>query len=64
MGFSLLMLRVVLNGRADEVVDLAKVNLLGQADVRVDGLTVNKTDRIGVVFLMWVHHGETDSAEC
>jgi pyruvate dehydrogenase (quinone) len=27
-GFSLFMLRVVLNGRADEVIDLAKVNLL------------------------------------
>lgn len=27
-GFSLFLLRVVLNGRADEVVDLAKVNLL------------------------------------
>ena len=26
-GFSLFMLRVVLNGRADEIVDLAKVNL-------------------------------------
>jgi pyruvate dehydrogenase (quinone) len=27
-GFSLFMLRAVLNGRADEVLDLAKVNLL------------------------------------
>jgi pyruvate dehydrogenase (quinone) len=27
-GFSLFMLRAVLNGRADEVIDLAKVNLL------------------------------------
>jgi pyruvate dehydrogenase (quinone) len=27
-GFSLFALKVVLNGRADEIVDLAKVNLL------------------------------------
>jgi hypothetical protein len=27
-GFSLLMLKVVLDGRADELIDLAKVNLL------------------------------------
>ena len=27
-GFGLFMLRAVLNGRADEVVDLAKVNLV------------------------------------
>jgi len=27
-GFSLFMLRAVLNGRGDELVDLAKVNLL------------------------------------
>jgi len=27
-GFGLFMLRVVLNGRADELIDLAKVNLI------------------------------------